>query len=71
MELQNFRNHNRHLNHINRGRDYQKQQQYQGDVKYNQYDDNSSVGGFSGRKSMQWIQYLNYQEDLHLHHLEM
>ena len=35
---------------MNRGGDYQQQQQYQGDVNYNQYDDNSSVGGLSGRQ---------------------
>ena len=50
MELQNFRNNNRHINHMNRGGDYQQQQQYQGDVSYNQYDDKISVGGLLGRQ---------------------
>ena len=49
MALQNFWNNNRHINHMNRGGDYQQQQKYQGDVNYNQYDDNSSVGGLSER----------------------
>ena len=49
MELRKFRNQNRHLNHINRGGDYQ-QQQHQGAVNYNKYDDKSLVGVFSGRQ---------------------
>ena len=40
MELQNLRNHNHHIKHMNRGGYYQ-QQQHQGDGNYNQYDDNS------------------------------
>ena len=34
---------------MDRGGDYQ-QQQHQGTGKYNQYDDNSSVGGLSARQ---------------------
>ena len=49
MVLQNFWNQNHHLKHINRGGYYQ-QQQHQVAGKYNQYDDNSSVGGLSGRQ---------------------
>ena len=44
MVLQNFWNHYRHLNRMNRDGDYQ-QRQHQGAGKYNQYDDNSSFGG--------------------------
>ena len=49
MTLQNLWDQNRHLNNMNRGGDYQ-QQQHQGTGKYNQYDDNSSVGDLSVRQ---------------------
>ena len=49
MALQNFWNQNLNLNHMNRGGYYQ-QQKKQGNGKYNQYDDNSSVGIISGRQ---------------------
>ena len=48
MELKCFCNHNFHLNNVNRGGNYQQQQKYQVSGNYNQYDDNSSVGGLSG-----------------------
>ena len=50
MALQNYCNQNRHINHKNRGGNYQQQQQYHGAGNYNQYDDNSLVGGLSGSK---------------------